>query len=49
MVHKHLSNASDLADLAKSDDLLGEGRALRKRVFARLRQRAWRMNKESKA
>ena len=41
-IHKHLMNDDDRAELAKAGEMASEGASLRRRVMARLRQRALR-------
>jgi hypothetical protein len=48
MKYDHLMDEKDHADLAEAKRLTEEGRALRKRVFARLRARAFRQHRVRK-
>ncbi len=42
MKHEHLMTEADHADLERAAALVGDGKRLRKQVFARLRARAYR-------
>lgn len=46
MKYEHLMNDNDRAEIVKSTQLKVEGSALRQRVLARLRARAFRLAKE---
>jgi len=48
MKYADLMNDKDRADLAQSGQLVDDGKALRRRVFARLRARAFRGTKPAR-
>lgn len=49
MKHEHLANDKDRAELAQGDSLIADGRLLKRRVYGRLRQRAWLASKKDQA